>query len=58
MPAGWSIEGADFVNKLIQRNPAHRLGSRGGVKDLKTHSWFSKFKWGELESKKMKSPFG
>jgi len=26
IPEGWSIEAADFINKLIQRKPALRLG--------------------------------
>ncbi|MCQ2821624.1 MAG: protein kinase, partial [archaeon] len=29
IPEGWSIESADFVNKLLQRKPANRLGLRG-----------------------------
>lgn len=26
IPEGWSIESADFVNKLLHRNPNNRLG--------------------------------
>jgi serine/threonine protein kinase len=29
IPEGWSIEAADFINKLIQRKPALRLGLQG-----------------------------
>ena len=29
VPRGWSIEAADFINKMIQRKPQHRLGSNG-----------------------------
>jgi len=29
IPDGWSIEAADFVNKLIQRRPKARLGWGG-----------------------------
>ena len=29
IPEGWSIEAADFVNKLIQRRPKARLGWGG-----------------------------
>jgi len=28
----WSVEAADFINKLIIRNPQNRLGSKNGVK--------------------------
>jgi len=45
------------VNKLIVRTPATRLGSKKGVKDIKAHPWLSGFKWSDLESKKIKSPF-
>lgn len=34
LPDGWSIEAADFVNKLLQRKPANRLGLNG-PKDVK-----------------------
>jgi serine/threonine kinase 32 len=56
-PPGWSVEAADFVNKLIMRAPAARLGAKGGVKEIKAHPWLSGFSWGELEAKKIKSPF-
>ena len=29
IPDGWSIEAADFVNKLLQRKPVQRLGWAG-----------------------------
>jgi serine/threonine protein kinase len=29
IPEGWSIEAADFVNKLLQRRPMMRLGWGG-----------------------------
>lgn len=29
IPEGWSIEAADFVNKLLQRKPVQRLGWAG-----------------------------
>lgn len=29
IPMGWSIEAADFCNKLIQRKPGSRLGNNG-----------------------------
>lgn len=29
IPEGWSVEAADFVNKLIQRKPMLRLGWGG-----------------------------
>jgi hypothetical protein len=29
IPDGWSIEAADFANKLLQRKPIERLGWGG-----------------------------
>jgi len=29
IPDYWSVEAADFINKLIQRKPENRLGSKG-----------------------------
>jgi hypothetical protein len=48
VPEGWSLEAADFVNKLIVRTPGNRLGSKQGVKEIKSHPWLSQWKWGEL----------
>ena len=28
IPLGWSMDAADFINKLLQRKPANRLGLR------------------------------
>lgn len=56
IPLGWSIEAADFVNKLIQRKPANRLGIMG-INELYSHSWFKNFNWKDLHDRKMKAPF-
>ncbi len=29
IPNGWSLEAADFINKLLQRKPGNRLGKEG-----------------------------
>ena len=39
IPNGWSIEAADFFNKLLQRKPMNRLGIRG-ISELKNHPWY------------------
>jgi len=41
---GWSLEAADFINKLIQRKPSKRLGA-GGIQEIKNHSWLRDFPW-------------
>ena len=56
IPIGWSYEGPDLINKLLQRKVSRRIGY-GGIEDIKNHPWFRGFKWKELYEKKMKSPF-
>ena len=56
IPKGWSLEAADFTNRLIQRKPYKRLGKQG-IHELKNHSWFKGFDWKGLENKTIKPPF-
>ena len=56
IPKGWSIEAADFINRLIQRKPYKRLGKQG-IHELKNHSWFEGYNWEALENKKITPPF-
>lgn len=56
IPFGWSNEAADFVNKLIQRKPANRLGIMG-INELYDHPWFKEFNWKDLYERKLKAPF-
>ena len=64
VPSGWSLEAADFINKviiviltkLIQRKVTNRLGLTG-IKELKTHVWFQNYPWKDLYNKKIESPF-
>ena len=56
MPQGWSLEAADFVNKLIQRKPINRLGLNGPA-EVKEHAWFKNYNWQHLENKLVKPSF-
>ncbi len=53
---GWSIEAADFINKMIQRKPAKRLGFHGDD-EVKSHLWFKNFNWNDIYNKKILAPF-
>ena len=53
---GWSVESADFINRMLQRKPMNRLGVYG-AQQAKEHVWFSGFNWRELYKRKMESPF-
>ena len=56
VPQGWSVESADFINRLLQRKPANRLGLRGPT-EVKEHPWFKGYDWKNLYLGKLKAPF-
>ncbi|CAD8179891.1 unnamed protein product [Paramecium pentaurelia] len=56
VPNDWSIEGADFINKLIQRKPINRLGFKG-PDEVKNHPWLRNFPWQKLLNKEIQSPY-
>ena len=56
VPKGWSLEGADFVNKMIQRKPHLRLGANG-IEEILNHPWLADFNWDALENKRLTAPF-
>ncbi len=56
IPEGWSSEAADFINKLLQRKPANRLGLRS-ASEVKEHPWIKKYPWNKLYNKKILPPF-
>ena len=55
VPEGWGIESADFINRLLVKNPKARLGA-SGTKELKNHCWFRGFNFNDLYMLKIKSP--
>lgn len=56
IPDGWSLEAADFINKLIQRKPINRLGLDGPA-EVKGHPWFKDFPWTKLNDKTLDPPY-
>jgi hypothetical protein len=50
IPDGWSVEAADFINKLIQRKPSNRLGFNG-PEEVRQHKWLKDIEWQALISK-------
>ena len=56
VPEGWGIESADFINRLLVKNPKRRLGYNG-IRELKNHCWFRGFNFNDLYEFKIKSPF-
>ncbi|CAK59082.1 unnamed protein product (macronuclear) [Paramecium tetraurelia] len=56
IPENWSIEAADFINRLLQRKPQQRLGFSGS-QEIKQHPWFQKFPWQKLQNFELNPPF-
>lgn len=53
----WVPEQArDMVNKLLDKNPQTRLGSRRGAREVKEHSWVRNMDWEKLFRKKITPP--
>jgi len=44
VPRGWSLEAADFINRLIQRKREARLGYNG-IDEIKRHPWLNSINW-------------
>lgn len=56
IPEGWSLEAADFVNKLLQRKPSNRLGYNGSH-EVKNHTWLRNVQWQKIFEKTLESPY-
>jgi serine/threonine kinase 32 len=47
IPEGWTLEAADFTNRLLQREPSSRLGLNGPP-EVQRHVWLKGFNWIKL----------
>ena len=56
VPPGWSLEAADFINKLLKKKTKERLG-KGGIIELKDHSWLKGIQWQDIYKKEVYTPF-
>ena len=50
IPKHFSIEVADFINRLLKRKNNQRLGSRG-IDEIKNHEWLEDVDWQGIEEK-------
>lgn len=49
---------ADFISKLLVKNPRKRLGGgEGDARELKRHSFFKTLDWNKLARKEIPAPF-
>ncbi|OMJ71937.1 hypothetical protein SteCoe_29724 [Stentor coeruleus] len=56
VPEGWSLEAADFINKLIQRKANYRLGNKG-FGEINSHPWLKDFPWKDLFMGSLSAPY-
>lgn len=56
IPEGWSLEAADFVNKLLQRKYTNRLGCNG-PHEVRNHAWMRDVDWQKIFKKTVEPPF-
>lgn len=58
-PSGCCIskEAQDFITRLLDRDPTRRLGSHGGVAEVKAHAFFKDINWNVVYNKQMQLPF-
>lgn len=57
-PSHMSEECADLIGKLLQLDPANRIGmQRRGALDIKKHVWFEGFDWAAFEARTMPAPY-
>lgn len=48
----------DLVIRLLEKNPAKRLGVQaGGISDIKNHVWFKDVKWDLLQARTIRAPY-
>ena len=47
----------DIIKKLLEKNPKKRLGSQGGLEEIKKHPFFAGVQWDLIEQKKVPAPF-
>ena len=53
-----SLELADLLHRLLQKDPEKRLGSGiGGSKDISSHVWFDRVPWEAYLRKEVRPPF-
>ena len=50
IPAGFSEECADFINRLLKKKSSERLGKRG-INEIKGHLWIREMDWISIENK-------
>jgi protein-serine/threonine kinase len=51
-----STEGKDFVQKLLERDPCNRLGSKFDAQEIKDHPWLKNIDWENVLNRGLRTP--
>lgn len=52
-----SLTCKDVITKLLKKNPAERLGSKGDMEEVLSHPWFAEINIPELLKRKLVAPY-
>jgi serine/threonine protein kinase len=52
-----SDECKDFITKLLEKDPAGRLGSKDGIEEVMRHPFFADLNLDDLVGKRIEAPF-
>lgn len=52
-----SEEVKDLITKMLEKDPANRIGTEKGVEEIMAHPWFDGFDFEKLENKELEPPF-
>mmetsp|Transcript_42273 Transcript_42273/g.40498 ORF Transcript_42273/g.40498 Transcript_42273/m.40498 type:complete len:121 (+) Transcript_42273:1249-1611(+) len=52
-----SDECKDFISKLLEKDPANRLGSKNGLEEILAHPWLGSINIQQLVDKGIEAPF-
>ena len=45
-----------FISRLLDKNPQHRLGTRGGLEEVLSHPWFAELDHEKILAKRVEAP--
>ena len=55
LPKGFSLPVLDFINRLLERKPKSRLGSKS-INEIMTHEWLKDVDWNGIRERTTKMP--
>jgi len=47
----------DFISKLLEKDPAKRMGTKDGIREIMKHPWMADFDFEKLLKQKIEAPF-